>query len=273
MDAAYVASSDETEDITVGLPFVAYGDSWLADEVTVEFAPGLRRRVMLGSPPPPPADLYEIRLGRLRPAAPRRNLLTPLVTVLLLVTAVAVGLNLRAGPADSASTAAPRSQSGPPVPVAATTAASPTSAAPTTRAGTTAAATNAPPSAPPTGAPLRADAGPAAMPVLTGIRTVPFGQDVALRAAGFPCRAGGRLTISVAGYFVATADTDAQGGAAVTVPVEAVAGRPGQVALSGTSDYLTLAPGNWVVRAEAAAQAGCTAEASAATTVTVNPPQ
>jgi sarcosine oxidase gamma subunit len=95
-----------------------------------------------------------------------------------------------------------------------------------------------------------------------------FGRSVALRATGFPCRAGAHLNVSVAGYHVATADTDAQGAAAVLVTVE-----EGRVALSGTSDYLTLAPGNWLVRVEAPAQPACTAGAAAAATVTVNPPQ
>jgi hypothetical protein len=153
------------------------------------------------------------------------------------VTAVAVGLNLRVRPepAGAAASAPAPGPSRPAVPVATTTR--------------------------------------PATPDLTGTTMVAFGQNVALRAAGFPCAAGAHLNVSVAGYYVATANTDAQGGAAVLVTVEDVAGRSGQVALSGTSDYLTLAPGNWVVRAEAPAQTGCTAEASATTTVTVKPPQ
>jgi hypothetical protein len=240
-----VASSEDTQDITVALQLAAIEAS-LADEVTVEFAPGLRRRVMLGTPPPPPSiDLYAVRLGLIG-NRPRRNPLTPLVTVLLVVAAVAVGLNLRVRlePAGAAASAPTPGASRPAVPVAAATAAPPSDT--TTR--------------PPT-------------PELTGTTTVAFGHNVALRAAGFPCGAGAHLNVSVAGYYVAAADTDAQGGAVVRVRVEDVAGRPGQVALSGSSDYLTLAPGNWVVRAEAPAQAGCTAEASAATTVTVKPPQ
>jgi hypothetical protein len=250
-----VASSEDTEDITVSLHLAAFGAS-LAEEVTVEFAPGLRRRVMLGTPPPPPpTDLYAVRLGLIG-NRPRRNLLTPLVTVLLVVTAVAVGLNLRVRPepAGAAASAPATGPSRPAVPVAATTAAPPPDA---TQPDST-----------------RPDTAPrSATPDLSGTTTVAFGQNVALRAAGFPCGAGAHLTVTIAGYYVATADTDAQGGAAVLVRVERVSGRAGQVALSGTSDYLTLAPGNWIVRAAAPAQSACTAEASATTTVTVKPPQ
>jgi len=244
-----VASSDDTEAITVGLHFAAIEAS-LAEEATIEFAPGLRRRVMLGTPPPPPpVDLYAVRLGLIG-NRPRRNLLTPLVTVLLVVTAIAVGLNVRVRPEPArAAASAPATE-----PVAATTAAPP------------------PVASKPDGTSPDAATRPAT-PDLTGTTTVAFGQNVALRAAGFPCGAGAHLNVTIAGYYVASADTDAQGGAAVLVRVEHVAGRAGQVALSGTSDYLTLAPGNWVVRAEAPAQSGCTAEASAATTVTVKPPR
>jgi hypothetical protein len=104
--------------LTVGLHFAAIEAS-LAEEATIEFAPGLRRRVMLGTPPPPPpVDLYAVRLGLIG-NRPRRNLLTPLVTVLLVVTAIAVGLNVRVRPG-----AGPRGRHPAPAtaPVAATTA-------------------------------------------------------------------------------------------------------------------------------------------------------
>jgi hypothetical protein len=254
----------------------------LEDAPTIEFAPGLRRPISLGTPPPPPTHLFETRLGRPGRGPRPLRVLVPVVAAGMVLAAIGVGMTLKpdirtSGPPNApvARTTEARTVIGPAVSTAdASTSASPASPS------SPAASTTSPPGlqAPPQPAPNSTEPTQTAVPTqptvptLTTPGAVPFGQPLFLNANSFPCGADARVivTISRSGVeyvvFEGASPTDPQGHASVHIYVQP----DGQVAIdSGPPAYVTVTPGEWVVKASVPAQTGCTSASSATATVTI----
>jgi hypothetical protein len=257
----------------------------LEDAPTIEFAPGLRRPISLGTPPPPPTHLFETRLGRHErgPVTRRLRVLWPVVAAGMVLAAIGIGMTLKADVPTPAPASGPvarttevRTATGP----AASTADASTSASSAAPSASPGAGTTSPPGlqAPPQPAPNSAEPTQTAVPTqptvptLTTPGAVPFGQPVFLNADSFPCGADAQVivTISRSGVeyvvFEGASLTDPQGHASVHIYVQP----NGQVAIdSGPPAYLTVTPGEWVVKASVPAQAACTSASSATATVTI----